>query len=60
MICSTGYTRKIVGGDTIAKRILGRVEVFKNNLIALLDRTCVTIAILFPLNVRYKRQVGRP
>jgi hypothetical protein len=47
MIRSVGYTRKIVRGDTIAKRILGRVKVSKNDLIALLDRTYVTIAILF-------------
>jgi hypothetical protein len=47
MIRSAGYTRKIVREDTIAKRILGRVKVSKNDLIALLDRTCVIIAILF-------------
>ena len=47
MIRSTGYTGKIIGGDTITKRIHGRVEVSENDLIALLDRTCVTIAISF-------------
>jgi len=47
MIRSAGYTGKIVGGDTVAKRVLGRVEVSENDLIALLDRTCVTIAISF-------------
>ena len=41
------YTKKIVKGDTIAKHILSRVKVSKNDLIALLDYTCVTIAISF-------------
>jgi hypothetical protein len=47
MIRSTRYTRKIIRGDIIIKYILGRVKVSKNDLIALLDRTCVIIAILF-------------
>ena len=47
MIRSTGYTRKIIRGDIITKRILGRVEVSENDLIALLDRTYVIITILF-------------
>ena len=47
MIRSTGYTRKIIRGDTIAKRILSRVKVSKKDLITLLDHTCVIIAILF-------------
>jgi hypothetical protein len=47
IIRSIGYTGKIIGGDTITKYILGRVEVSENNLIALLDRTYITITILF-------------
>jgi hypothetical protein len=49
MIRSAGYTGKIVGGDTIAKRIpvLGRVEVAEKDPISLLGRTCVTITISF-------------
>jgi hypothetical protein len=47
MIRSTGYTRKIIRGDTITKRILSRVKVSKNNLITLLDHTYITIIISF-------------
>ena len=47
MIRSTGYTRSIVKGDTIASRVHNRVEVSKKDLIDLLDRTCVTVALLF-------------
>jgi len=47
MIRSAGYTRPIIGGDIIAKRVLSRVEVSESNLVALLNNTCNTIAILF-------------
>jgi hypothetical protein len=47
MICFAEYTGKIVEDDTVAKRILNKVKVSENNLIALLDRTCVTITISF-------------
>ena len=47
MICSTGYTRQIIRGNTITKRILSRVKVSKSNLVVLLNNTYNTIAILF-------------
>jgi hypothetical protein len=47
MIRSAGYTRQIIGGDIIAKRVLSRVEVSESDLVALLNATCNTIAILF-------------
>jgi len=47
MIHSTGYTKSIVKGDTIASRVHNRVEVSEKDLIDLLDRTCVTVALSF-------------
>ena len=47
MIRSTRYTRQIIRGDIITKRILSRVEVSESNLVALLNNTCNIITILF-------------
>jgi hypothetical protein len=47
MVRSAGYTGKIIGGDTIVKRIYSRVGVSEKDLIHLLDCTWVTIAISF-------------
>jgi hypothetical protein len=47
MIRLTGFTRSIVKGDIIANRVHERVKVLEKDLIALLERTCATVAILF-------------
>jgi hypothetical protein len=47
MIRSAGYTRQIIRGDTITKRVLSRVEVSESDLVALLNTTCNIIAISF-------------
>jgi hypothetical protein len=47
MIKSVGHTGKIVKADTIADQVHKRLEVSKEDLIDLLDRTCTTVAILF-------------
>jgi hypothetical protein len=45
MIRSAGYTRQIIRGDTITKRVLSRVKVSKSDLVALLNTTCNTITV---------------
>ena len=47
IIKTAGYTGKIVKGDTIAQRIQDKFVVCKKDLISLLDRTCITLAISF-------------
>jgi hypothetical protein len=47
MIRSIGYTRLIIGGDTVKNRIQKKLEAFEKDLIALLTRTLVIVTISF-------------
>jgi hypothetical protein len=47
MIKSAGHTRKIVKADTISSRVYKKLEVCEKDLIALLERTCSTVALSF-------------
>jgi len=47
MIRSTGYTRPIIRGDIIANRVNKKLEASEKDLIALLERTSVIVAISF-------------
>jgi hypothetical protein len=45
MIKATGYTQKIIKGDTVTSRVYTKVEVAEANLTSLLNRTYVTITL---------------
>jgi hypothetical protein len=47
MIKAAGYTTPIIKGDTIAARVHERAIACDKDLINLLDRTCLTVALSF-------------
>jgi hypothetical protein len=47
IIRSIGYTGKTVKGDAIADRVTQRLIVSERDLLSLLERTCITVAISF-------------
>jgi hypothetical protein len=47
MVRSTGYTGPIIGGDIVANCVNKKLEASEKDLITLLERTSVIVAISF-------------